>query len=291
MLREGFRAMGTSMEMLLDAPEGPGARAALAAAGAEVDRLEGLLSRFRPESELSRLNRARRMRIGPDLARVLRTALVLRRRTGGRFDPTVGRAVVASGYDRSFERMAPDPAPPGEQRPGGGVVVLDDRWGWAALGPGVDLDLGAIAKGDAADRACAVLSAAGPCLVNAGGDLVVSGPRAGGEPWPVGLDVPEGDLVLQLGSGALATSGTDRRRWRRAGRTLHHAVEPRLGRTATTDLVRATAVAPTGAEADAIATALLVAGARRARQLADAWSVPAALVGEDGAVTLAGGLR
>lgn len=291
MLRERFRAMGTSMEMLLDAADGREARAALGAARAEVDRLERLLSRFRPDSELSRLNRARRMRIGPDLARVLRAALELRRRTGGRFDPTVGRAVTASGYDRSFERLAPDPAPAGDPRPAGGVVVLDDRWGWVALGPGVDLDLGAIAKGDAADRACAVLAAAGPCLVNAGGDLVVSGPRADGEPWPVGLEVPEGDLAVQLGSGALATSGTDRRRWQRAGRTLHHAVEPRLGRTATTDLVRATAVAPTGAEADAIATALLVAGARRARQLADAWSVPAALVGEDGVVTLAGGLR
>ena len=291
MLRQGFRAMGTSMEMLLDAPEGPEARAAMATARDEVERLEALLSRFRPDSQLSRLNRLRRMRIGPDLARVLRSALTLRRRTGGRFDPTVGRAVAASGYDRSFERIVPDPAPAGEPRPAGGVVVLDDAWGWAALGPGVDLDLGAIAKGDAADRACAILAEAGPCLVNAGGDLVVSGPRADGAPWPVGLDVPDGELVLQLAVGALATSGTDRRRWERAGRTLHHAVEPRHGRTATTDLVRATAVAPTGAEADAIATALLVAGERRARQLADAWHVPAALVREDGAVTLAGGLR
>jgi FAD:protein FMN transferase len=290
MLREGFRAMGTSMEMLVDTPDGPPARAALAAARAEVGRLEGILSRFRADSELSRLNRERRMRIGPDLARVLRVALDLRRRTGGRFDPTVGRAVAASGYDRSFERIAPDPAPAGDPRPAGGVVVLDAVHGWAGLGPDVDLDLGAIAKGDAADRACAILAKAGPCLVNAGGDLVVSGPRADGSPWPVGLDVPGGDLVLELGSGALATSGTDRRRWERAGRTLHHAVEPRLGRTATTDLVRASAVAPTGAEADAIATALLVAGARRARQLADVWHVPAALVAEDGAVMLAGGL-
>ncbi len=290
MLTERFRGMGTSMELLLDVPESPAAREALAAARGEIERLEGLLSRFRSDSELSRLNRERRMRIGPDLARVLAQGLRLRRRTGGRFDPTVGRAVVAAGYDRSFEDLGDDPRPVGRPVVGGGVVVLDTGWGWAALGPGVDLDLGAIAKGDAADRACAILSEAGPCLVNAGGDLVASGPRAEGA-WPVGLQTPGGELVLNLERGALATSGTDRRRWERGGRTFHHAIEPRLGRSAPTDLVRATAVAATGAEADALATALLVAGALEAGRLADAWGVPAALVAESGELTLVGGLR
>lgn len=289
MLRETFRAMGTSMELLLDAPEGPAARGALSAARREIERLEDLLSRFRPGSELSRLNRERRMRVGPDLGRVLAAALGLRRRTGGRFDPTVGRAVVAAGYDRSFDEIRDDARPPGAPVPSGGVVVLDDAWGWAALGPGVDLDLGAIAKGDAADRACAVLAAAGPCLVNAGGDLVVSGPRAEGG-WPVGLDAADGGIVLSLESGAMATSGTDRRRWSRGGREMHHAIAPRRGTPSDTDLVRATAIAPTGAEADALATALLVAGAREAAHLADMWHVPAALVDSSGALTLAGGL-
>lgn len=290
MLTERFRAMGTSIELLLDAPESSAAREALAAARGEIARLEALLSRFRAGSELSRLNRERRMRIGPDLARVLAEGLRMRRRTGGRFDPTVGRAVVAAGYDRDFDALGDDPSPAGEPVAGAGVVVLDARWGWAALGPGVDLDLGAIAKGDAADRACAILSEAGPCLVNAGGDLVVSGPRQDG-PWPVGLATADGELVLDLERGAMATSGTDRRRWVRGGRTLHHAIEPRRGASAVTDLVRATAVARTGAEADALATALLVAGAAEAGRLADAWGVPAALVAESGELTLVGGLR
>ncbi len=290
MVRERFHSMGTSMELLLDAPESPSARAALAAARGEIDRLEALLSRFRPDSELSRLNHERRMRVGPDLGRVLAAGLRLRRRTGGRFDPTVGRAVVAAGYDRSFALIEGDPGPAQAPVPSGGVVVLDEAWGWAALGPGVNLDLGAIAKGDAADRACAVLSEAGPCLVNAGGDLVVSGPRAEGA-WSVGLDAAGGDVVLNLESGAMATSGTDRRRWTRGGRDMHHAIEPRRGACATTDLVRATAIATTGAEADALATALLVAGAREARHLAEVWHVPAALVDESGEMTLVGGLR
>jgi thiamine biosynthesis lipoprotein len=290
MIRERFRAMGTSMEILLEAPDTPVARAAVAGGRREIARLEALLSRFRSDSELSRLNARRRAHVGPDLLRVLGAALDLRRRTGGRFDPTVGRALAAAGYDRDFAAVHDDPRPPRPAAPAGGVVLLDPRGGWALLGPGIDVDLGAIAKGDAADRACAVVAGAGPCLVNAGGDIVVSGPRQDG-PWPVALATPAGELVVDLARGALATSGVDRRRWSRAGRTLHHAIDPRTGASAATDLFRATAVASTGAEADAIATALLVAGARGARRLADAWSVPAALVGADGATTLAGGLR
>ena len=290
MLRERFTAMGTTIEILLEAPDGCAARAAASRARDEFTRLEAQLSRFRADSELSRLNRLRHLRAGPDLARVVRAALALRRLTGGRFDPTVGRAVRACGYDTTFadiDRDDPRSLPPGGAADG--VVALADD-GWIGLGPGTDLDLGAIAKGDAADRACAIAGAAGPCLVNAGGDVAVSGPRAEG-PWPVGIHAQGGGIVLHLERGALATSGTDRRRWRRGGREAHHAIAPATGLPAVTDLVRATAVAATCAEADALATALLVAGADDGARLADEWGVPAALVSRDGRLRLAGGLR
>jgi thiamine biosynthesis lipoprotein len=290
MLRERFRAMGSAMEMLIEAPDSARARAALGAAQEEIERLEALLSRFRESSELSRLNRSRRMRVGPDLARVLSAALGLRRRTGGRFDPTLGRAVSGAGYDRTFEALADDPRAAAAPAPGGGEVRIDPPSGWVELGPRVELDLGAIAKGDAADRACAIASEAGPCLVNAGGDVVVSGPRGDG-PWPVGVATPRGELVLNLERGALATSGTDRRRWRRGGGEHHHAICPTRGASASTDVLRATAIAATGAEADAIATALLVAGASEARRLAERWRVPAVVVDTQGGVSRAGGLR
>lgn len=290
MLRERFPAMGTTVEMLLEARDGRVARAAMAAARAEFARLEGLLSRFRPGSELCRLNRERGLAVGPDLLRVLDAALALRRRTAGHFDPTVGRAVRNAGYDRDFAAIArDDPRPTPRGGFAGGAVAIDRARGWVGLGPGADLDLGAVAKGDAADRACALLGASGPCLVNAGGDLVVSAPRPGG-PWTVGLDAP-GRPALDLDRGALATSGTDRRAWRRGGRAMHHAISPRTGLPAETDLVRATAVAPSCTEADALATALLVAGAVEAEALADSWGVPALLVRADGRLVYAGGLR
>jgi thiamine biosynthesis lipoprotein len=168
-------------------------------------------------------------------------------------------------------------------------VVVDARASWIALGPGAVLDLGAIAKGDAADRACALLAAAGPCLVSAGGDVAVSGPRADGGPWDVGVAHGAGTLTLALSRGGLATSGVDRRRWRRAGADAHHEIDPATGLPAATCLLRATAVAATAAEADALATALLVSGGDAA-DLAGRWRVPAALVARDGTLTTAGGL-
>ena len=159
-------------------------------------------------------------------------------------------AVVAAGYDRSFELV---PAEAGEApsavRCGGGVRLTGSR---IELDPGVRLDLGGIGKGYAADRAAELLALAGPCLVNAGGDVSVRGGS-----WPVGV---EGAVTLELSDGALATSGRDRRRWRRAGRELHHLIDPATGSPAETDLLRATAVGSDAVEAEVLAKWLFLAG-------------------------------
>jgi thiamine biosynthesis lipoprotein len=118
----------------------------------------------------------------------------------------------------------------------------------------------------------------------------VSGPRADGGAWDVGVAHGGGTLTLALRRGGVATSGVDRRRWRRGGVAVHHEIDPATRRPAATDLLRATAVAATAAEADALATALLVAGGDGAAGLADRWKVPAALVARDGTLTTAGGL-
>jgi thiamine biosynthesis lipoprotein len=100
-----FRAMGTEIELLVEADE---AAAALTAAEDEFHRLESLLSRFRADSELSRLNADGRLAAGPDLLRVVELAIAAWNRTGGRFDISVHDALVAAGYDRSFELVPPD---------------------------------------------------------------------------------------------------------------------------------------------------------------------------------------
>ncbi len=275
-----FRAMGTEIELLVDAG---GSDDVLAAAESEFHRLEAILTRFKPDSELSRLNEGGALEVGTDLREVVELALAARAQTDGRFDPTVHDAVVAAGYDRSFEQVPQD----------GTVVIVGGVCGGAVLiegsrielAPGVRLDLGGIGKGYAAARAADLLSAAGPALVNAGGDIAVEGGT-----WPVGVETADGDLTLELTGGGLATSGRDRRRWRRNGEELHHLIDPATGMPSPSDLLRVTVVATDAVEAEVWAKALYIAGEDEAVREADMRGLPCVLVTADGRTRLAGGL-
>lgn len=278
MERRSFRAMGTTIELLVEA-DGLGAQ--LDAAEAEFERLEQIMSRFRPSSELSRLNCEGALDAASlDLAAVVGLALDARERTDGRFDPTVHDALVASGYDRTFDHVPQDgPATTGAVC--GGSVEIDGRR--ITLAPGVRLDLGGIGKGYAAERAAELLALAGPCLVSAGGDVAVRGTPASGV-WPVAV---EGGLTLGLERGGLATSGRDRRRWRRGGDELHHLIDPTTGRPAATDVLRVTAVADDAVAAEVLAKTLFLGGPAEA-ELRGATAV---FFFADGRTALTGGLR
>jgi FAD:protein FMN transferase len=277
-LRRAFRAMGTDVELLLDAEPGPTADDALARAELEIHRLEQVMSRFRPDSELSRLNRRGRLEAAsPDMVGVVELALEARAATGGLFDPTVHDAVVAAGYDRSFEQIGPWGQVAAAVRVesthiacGGHVLVQGST---IALGPGVRLDLGGIGKGYAADRAAELLGEAGPCLVNAGGDVAVRGGS-----WPIGVTA---ELTLELAGGGMATSGRDRRRWLRAGRELHHLIDPATGRPAEGAPLRVTVVAASAAAAEVAAKAAFLGGCVEQ---------PRVVVTDAGETILAGGL-
>ena len=284
MLRHGFRAMGTRIEILLDAPAGTDADAAFAAAEAEFARLEGLLSRFLPDSELSRLNRDGAIGAGPDLAAVVRRALEARERTGGRFDPTVHDALLGAGYDRTFAQMPGELGRPVEPaRCAGGVHV--EAAGRIELDPGVRLDLGGIGKSYAAEAACALVAQLGPALVDAGGDIATRGGA-----WPVGVSTTDGSLTLLVENGGLATSGIDRRTWLADGKVAHHLIDPASGRPAVGDLVRVTVVAADAVEAEIHAKSLFLAGATRAAAEANANALPCVLVTHHGQTILAGGI-
>ena len=129
---------------------------------------------------------------------------------------------------------------------------------------GMRLDLGGVAKGWAADQAVRALSAVGPALVDAGGDIAVSGPRTDGSPWAIGVADPfeddqQCDLLLLTGGG-VATSGRDYRRWQQGGRWQHHLIDPRTGLPSTSDVVSATVIAPTASEAEVAAKVVLLLG-------------------------------
>ena len=285
--RLAFPAMGTRVEALLEAPPSGAVRAALARVRAEFDRLERIFSRFRRDSELSRLNEAGSIEAGPDLRAVVELALAAREHTAGRFDPTLHDAIVAAGYDRTFDELdehAPArPAPdPGAARH---VAVRGRR---IELGPGVRLDLGGIVKGYTADRCAGLLAPLGPCLVNAGGDLAVAGTRSEG-PWPVAVHVPNGRLTLAIASGGLATSGRDRRRWRQRGEERHHLIDPATCRPAEGGPLTVTVAAASATDAEIAAKSIFLAGERAERE-AELLGTPAVIVRADGTPRLLGGL-
>ncbi len=274
MLKRTFRAMGTDVELLLDAEPGERAEGALARAEAEFERLEQVMSRFRDDSELSRLNRDGMITgASPDLVRVVGMALEAREKTDGRFDPTVHDAVVAAGYDRTFDAVEPNgiaqtiAMPP---RCGGSVLVKGLT---IELQPGFRLDLGGIGKGYAADRVADLLAVVGPCLVNAGGDIA-----ARGGAWPVGVT---DEVTLELTRGGLATSGRDRRSWIRNGETRHHLIDPATGLPATETPIRVTVVAGSAAAAEVAAKTAFLGGTI---------DLPRVTVTARGRTVLAGGL-
>ncbi len=269
-VRDRFRAMGTEIDCLLDGTS----RSGFGSVRAEFERLEALLSRFRDDSELSRLNAEGELRASPDLLAVTRLALDARERTNGTFDPTVHDAVVGAGYDRSFELLDVDrdDAPSLEARCGGGVEIVGTT---IKLERGTRLDFGGIAKGYAVDRAVELLEADGPCLVNAGGDLAIGGDRT----WPVAVEGT--DLTLELAAGALATSGRNRRRWRRGGSERHHLIDPSTGRPSASDVLCVTVAAPTAVEAEVLAKVAFLTGRVDA---------PHVLVTADGRVVTGGGM-
>jgi FAD:protein FMN transferase len=280
MERRTFHAMGTDIELLVDASD---AETALDAAEAEFHRLERLLSRFLDDSELSRLNRNGWIDAGPDLLRVVTLALEGRAKSDGRFDPTVHDAVVGAGYDRSFERVARDSVTSAAPAPANGRV--DVSGSCIRLACGVRLDLGGIGKGYAAERAAELLAVAGPCLVNAGGDVATRGGA-----WPVGVETTAEPLTLELSSAGLATSGRDRRRWRRNGREVHHLIDPATGEPAESDVLRVTVVADDAVDAEVKAKSLFLAGSRAAVAEANTAGIPAVVVTDAGSTLLAGGL-
>ncbi len=275
MQRIEFRAMGCQMLAVVDRETEPaGERLAQVPGWFEV--WEQRLSRFRPDSELSRANdlAGTPVALSPVLWEVCLAALDAARLTAGLVQPTLLSALEAAGYDRSFDGL------PADGSSSTALAPATDPQAWtrvnlvktsrSLIAPAdIRLDLGGIAKGWAADRAAQRLAARGPALVDAGGDVAVSGPMAAGQGWPIGVADPSsesGALVetIRLRRGGVATSGRDYRRWHHDGAWQHHILDPRTGRPAQTDVVSATVVAPCAQLAESAAKAALILGSQQA---------------------------
>jgi FAD:protein FMN transferase len=299
-------ALGTSARLAVWPPEHVGA--AMAAVDTVLAALDRQASRFRPDSEISWLHRSAGglFMLSDGLAEAVGVALEAAHWTGGLTDPTVGEALISLGYDRDFAAIDPDRRePPPDPLPAPGWQRIRLTGVLLSLPAGVRLDLGATAKGLGSDRAVRAVMAAtgysGGVLISLGGDIATAGipPRDG---WPiVAADQPDQPVqtgpgpasggpaqLVRLPRGAVATSSTSCRRWHRAGRVIHHIVDPRTGLPAGGPWQTASVAAMTCADANAAATASIVAGEAAADWLAAA-GLPARLVSHDGEVRHIGG--
>ena len=274
---------------------------AMAAARAAVDdvvaRIDAAASRFRADSELSRLNASpeRDVEVSPLLAQAIAAGLRGARLTDGAVDPTVGTAIRLVGYDADFAQVMKDGGPLHVRTarvPGWQAIRFDPKTRHVWIPRGVEIDLGATAKALASDLAAA--SAAGALgfsgvLVSLGGDIAVAGEAPAGG-WPVqvsedsGATVDDREETVTIRDGGIATSSTTVRRWTRGGVELHHIIDPRTGMPAQSCWRTVSVAAGSCVDANIASTAAIVMGERALAWL-DGHGLAARLVGQDGAIT------
>ncbi|BCJ86029.1 FAD:protein FMN transferase [Effusibacillus dendaii] len=306
--RLSFQAMNTHIEVLLET-ENPirsqqEIEFALRRTRMFFHQMEAICSRFRPESELSRLNRhaGQTMAVSSLLFAVLQAAANAFQETDGLYHPGLLHQLELTRYDRSFELIL---AQGGTDNINSANIhsetsanttcktaardcpfELDANNLTVRIQKGIKIDLGGIAKGWTVDHAASFLEKWGCGFVNAGGDLRIFGKRRG--PWLVGVENPfdtDSDLtVLSLYSGAVATSSRIKRSWNQGRKRMHHLIDPRTGLPMETQTAAATVTAPTACQADVWAKVMVLLDRETAFSWIEKRGQQAIVVDENGQV-------
>lgn len=288
-------AMGARWSAVVFVPEGFDVDDLARALAAEVDAVEEEASNWRPSSAVERLNRAPIgdwVSLPAGLVTVLEAALAIADLSGGAFDVGVGDLVRAHGFGGGAR--APDVD---------GIAALADRPRFASpkalqldppgrrarrLAP-LTIDLAGIAKGHGVDRMAEVVRRFGIAayLVGIDGEMRAGAPKPDGRPWAIGQEKPDREAralagMIEVTEAAVATSGDYRHVHEIAGREVSHTMDPRTGAPLAGDLAQVTVVAPTAMEADAWATALMVAGMARGMEQTRRLGLRAILVARTG---------
>ena len=287
------QALGCAVRIIVTRPR------SLMAAKEAVDEvlrnIDAAASRFREDSELSRLNLMPNqvVKVSPLLAQAIAAALRGAKLTDGAVDPTIGSAIRLAGYDLDFASVPARGLPlriVASRVPGWRAIQFSHAMRTVLVPRGIELDLGATAKALAADMAAAAAAkvSGGGALVSLGGDIAVAGEAPDGG-WLVQASedstaqVQEGEETVSIRAGGLATSSTTVRRWTRGDVVLHHIIDPATGLPSNSCWRTATVAAGSCVDANIASTAAIVMS-----EAAVAWlethSLEARLVHRDGHV-------
>ena len=276
----GFRAMGTNVRLLIGAQLQAGLARPDGAAARERNWIHGFerrLSRFLADSELAALNRDPKAEVpvSPLLGSAVKAAVRAAEMTGGLCDPTLVDEIESVGYRESRadaepasleEALLAAPARRlGRARPDRrwSALSYDETRSLVRRPPGLRFDTGGVGKGLAADLVASHLAGYERYVIDCGGDLRIGGPGGMVSPYEVQIAHPlsgEHFHSLRVAAGGVATSGLNRRVWSTPEGYAHHLIDPASGQPAWTGLISTTSLAPTAVEAEALATAALLAG-------------------------------
>lgn len=293
--------MGTLVEITVSETDKDLANKAIDKSFDEMSRLEKIMSTHLPASELSKLNRSagseKMTAVSPDLLKVIERGIHWGKLSDGAMDISIGPAVALWNFDAESPAL-PDPE---KLKSAVGLIGYQNisvKGNTIALKKtGMSLHLGAMGKGYAVDRAVDVLKKHGikNGLVNAGGDLMAFGSREGTKPWRIGLQHPRKPekmiASMDLADKAVATSGDYQRYFIRDGTRYHHILNPKTGQPAV-QAISATVIADTVADADALATALFVLGAKKGLDLVNSLDgVEGMILSNSGSISFSTGFR
>jgi thiamine biosynthesis lipoprotein len=278
------QAMGTSVAFVAFTHEGAdeaAVRAAIDAAIAEIRRLEGLLSEWKPDTEISALNRSRGdwVKVSPETFEVLDRGVWAGGLSGGTFDITfqVMSELWKFGSAGESKPVVPSAAAIAQRKPRVDYrrVELDRTAQRVRIGKDQQVGLGGIAKGYIVDRAARVLTRASvrSFLVRAGGDLYGSGRKPDGSRWVSGIQDPRAEhdsffALLELEDHAFSTAGDYARSYVVGGKRYHHIIDPRTGYPATA-CRSVTIWAKDAVTADAVDDAVFILGPERGLELVE----------------------
>ncbi|NQW18675.1 MAG: FAD:protein FMN transferase [Chloroflexi bacterium] len=274
-----FHAMGTEVRVIVEDNNADEANESLRGVERLFEEFEQRFSRFRSDSELSKLNRDGYLdEPTSEMVSVLRRAIEWAKHTSGVFNPLILASLEAAGYDRSFERYGS--FKPRKIRHEPDAISLDDHLqitpdceGSAVQINGTSgLDLGGIVKGWTVDRASELLLNHDAFLIDAGGDIRTrsSSTHPG---WQVSIEdpySPDNDReIVDASNQAIATSGVYKRRWSDGVSEYHHLIDPCTGSPSASDVIAASVIAPSTETAEVLAKTCVIAGTQAAIPLLD----------------------
>ncbi len=249
---------------------------------------ESRYSRFQKNNELWELNESNSCVVSDELFEILRQAKHYFTLTNGLFNPTLLLALEEEGYAGAYQGQKVPAWKPADLS----QLVLRPKTNTVQKPKKLKIDLGGIGKGFVVDKVSTMLRASFEnFLVDAGGDIFASGEnKVDNQKWGVEVEnssSDESDLtLLLLQNNGVATSGSNRRHWKKSVTPKHHLIDPSTGKSSTSDLITATVVAKNATEADIFAKTLFLLGKDQAIIFCQKNNLPALLITKDQSILL-----